>query len=387
MLRLVLCCLLAAPAVAQQAAGSGRSVSAKVVADFAEVRAGPGGAYVSRGRVYGGDQLKVKQRSDDGEWYEIVGPGVEGWVRARAVDVKRGGAGPTTPGRDRKTTNYGYDEQGRRIGGDGQRQGSGEGTVGSTPRRRAKKGRFGAGALRLRASVGAAQMKRSFESNIAIDSALADLSVSATGFGYELEADYVLMRYVSARALFRDIRFASVEIPANAQFGFDDAVEVNTSAQLAELDVTGRFPVAAGWVGAYAGGALFRQQFQETQPYALFLTNSYLSASAGGAAGWRFGRVEVGARGGVLIPLSISQEPVEGGDASGSGIRFGAGLTWHLARRFAVVGHFHFTRMKSEFDGESTHVDTHLGGEDGYDAARETDQVMGGGLGVRYTPL
>ncbi len=383
----LLLCLLVAPVCAQQPAGSGRSIQAKVSADYAEVRAGPGAAYVSRGRVYGGDILRVTKRSDSGEWYEIVGPGVAGWVRARAIDLQRGAVVPTNPGRDRKTSNYGYDDRGRRIGTDGARQGSGEGTAGSRRARRPKRNRPGAGALHVRVSLGAMQMKRGFESNIAIDSALADLSVSATGFGYEFEVDYLVMRYVSVRALFRDTRFATVEIPANAAFGFENAVEVSTSAQHAQLDVTGRYPIAEGWVGAYLGGSLLRHQFQETQPYALFLTNSFISGTGGGAAGWRFGPVEVAARGGIMLPLSISQSPTEGGDPNGSGIRVGAELTWHLARRFAVVGHWHFTRMKSEYDGVSTHIDTHTGAEEGYSAARETDQFQGGGLGLRWTPL
>lgn len=379
--------LLAGPAAAQSAAGSTRAIEARVIADYAEVRAGPGAAYVSRGRVYGGDKLRVTKRSDSGEWYEISGAGISGWVRARAVEVGEGAAAPSNPGRDRKTTNYTYDSDGRRIFPDGREMGSGEGTRGARPEQKRARERPGDGALKLRVSLGAAQIRRSFESNIAIESALRELTASATGFGYEIEAEYVPMPYVAVRALYRDTRFTEVQIPANEAFGFDAAVDIGTSAQQGELDVTGRLPLGKGWVGAYAGGQLLRHQYQQTEPYAVFLTNTFIAAAAGAGAGWRFGPVEVGGRGGVFLPVSVSQSPEEGGEPDGVGLSAAAQLAWHVAPRFAVVGHWHFTRVKTEFEGESTHVDTHGDQPEGYSAAKETDSVHGGGLGVRWTPL
>ena len=379
--------LLAPPANAQRAAGSGRTLEARVTADYAEVRAGPGAAYVSRGRVYGGDKLRVKQRSENGEWYEVVGAGVNGWVRARALEVGQGTAAPSNPGRDRKTTNYTHDADGRRIFLDGREMGSGEGTKGTRVRKRRARKRSGDDVMKLRVSLGAAQIKRTFESNIAIESALRDLSASATGFGYEFEAEYVPIPYVAVRALYRDTRFTDIQIPANEEFGFEAAVDIGTSAQQAELDVTGRFPIGQGWVGAHAGGHLLRHQYQETQPYAVFLTNSFIAAVAGAGVGWRFGPIEVGGRGGIFLPVSVSQSPQEGGDPEGFGFSAAAHLAWHLAPRFAVVGHWHFTRVRTDYKGESTHADTHGDQPEAYSVAQEIDAVHGGGLGVRWTPF
>ena len=386
-LLVVLTLVFATPANAQQAAGQGRTVPAKVIADIAEVRAGPGAAYVSRGRIYAGDSLSVKRRSDNGEWYEITGAGVSGWVRARALDVQRVTAAPTNPGRDRKTTNYTYDAPGRRRALGGARAGSGEGTEGAVPAPRRRRPPPGEGTLRLRVSLGAAQIRRDFDSNIAIESALRDLGASATGFGYELEVEHLAHRHISLRALYRDTRFTSIEIPASAAFGFDAPVEIATSAQQVELDATGRYPIGGGWLGAYAGGHLLRHHYQETQPYAVLLSNSFYAFTGGPAAGWRFGRIELGARGGLLLPLSVSQSPAQSGDPSGSGVTATARLTWHIAQRFAVVAHWHLLRQEVEFEGESTHVDTHGAAPEGYDAAREVDSVHGGGLGVRWTPM
>ncbi len=391
-MRWLLCLLLfAAPVLGQRAAGSGRAVRGTVTAEYAEVLAGPGEAYVSRGRVYGGDPVEILQRGESGEWLEVRSGGVQGWVRARLVKVARGGAvrdaeGRVDVGRDRRTRGYGYDERGRRVRLDGTESGSGEGTQGSvatSPRTSAARDEA---PRRVELVLGAAQLRRVFSSDIAIDSALRALKASGTGYGVGLEAAYLPLRYVGVRGLFRTTQLAEVTLPASEELGLARAADVGTSAQEAELDAIGRYPFGDGWAGGYVGGRLLRHAFQETEPFPVFLTNTFLSVAAGATGGWRFGPVGVGARAGVLLPLSVSQDPEAGGDASGFGLSAAAHLAWHLHPHFAVVGQWHLQRIETDFEGASTHVDTHEAEPAGYTLAKETDTVHGGGLGVRWTP-
>jgi uncharacterized protein YraI len=95
---------------------AGLAYSAVVHVDRVEVRAGAGDAYVSRGRAYDGDTLRVIRRTGDGAWLEVEVDGLRGWVRARAVTLRKAGrVAPTDAGRSRRESNYSYDERGRRL--------------------------------------------------------------------------------------------------------------------------------------------------------------------------------------------------------------------------------------------------------------------------------
>jgi len=386
--------LLAAPAIAQRPAGVGADTKALVVADYSEIRAGPGAAYISRGRVYEGDRVRVTKRSETGEWYAVTVGGVRGWVRARALEVlrdtvRRDADGKVDTGRDRRTTNYGYDETGRRRLLDGKAAGSGEGTDGAPGGARANTP-AGVAPLEVRLSLAVTGMRRGFSSNIdpaVFVSALRDLEASTTGYGAELEVAWSPLPVLVVRGLYRDTRLASVTIPANDGFGFNDDFDVETSAQQVELDATGRWHFADVWAGGYLGGHLLRHAYQETAPFPVFLTNTFLALAAGGAGGWRLGPVEIGARAGLFFPLLVSQSPAEGGDASALGYQAAAEVAWRLHPRLAVVGHWHFLRVQTDYEGQSTHADTHGATPVGYTVAKETDTIHGGGLGVRWSPL
>ncbi|MEZ4463414.1 MAG: hypothetical protein R3F43_02580 [bacterium] len=137
--------LLASPALAQLPPGvelpvegaiKGRSAVPVVIrAEVVEVRAGPGAAYVSRGRAYRGDAGTASRRNEAGDWVEVAVGGLRGWARVADLrfggdDVRRGADGAVDAGRDRRETNYRYDERGRRLRADGTPMGSGEGTEG-----------------------------------------------------------------------------------------------------------------------------------------------------------------------------------------------------------------------------------------------------------------
>ncbi|MEZ4463415.1 MAG: hypothetical protein R3F43_02585 [bacterium] len=126
-----------------------------------------------------------------------------------------------------------------------------------------------------------------------------------------------------------------------------------------------------------------RHAYQQTAPFPVFLTDTYLGVAAGGRLEARFAPVEVSLEGGVFLPLSTSQDPVAGGtpDALGAEARLEAAVD--LTPAIALFAQGYWTEITADFDGESTHRDTVI--DQGYTTARSVDAVLGGGAGVRYT--
>lgn len=370
---------------------------ARVAVDFAEVRAGPGEAYVSRGRVYQGDRVELQRGADTGGWVEVLATGdVRGWLKLRDLKIVPGEKAEIAP---KVKEQFTYDERGRRVGPDGRPIGSGEGARRTATPEDFDLDSFEDGAavvepgadtplgLDLRVGVGASQIRRAFLSNAPADSLLRELSSKPLGYGVDVEVAYAPIDFVAVRGLFRDVRFAETRLQTSAYNGgqpFGLAVD----AQQAELDVVGRFPILDGWVGAYAGGRFWRQAYQELRPTPLFLTTTWIGLGAGGAAGWAFGPVDLTARGGVALPFSIEQSPVSGGEAEAFGFAAAAEVAWTFLPGFAAVGYWHIDRLTTDFTGPGTHRDTDLTpeGEGSYDVAQSIDTVHGGGIGVRWRP-
>jgi hypothetical protein len=381
--------LAASPAAAQPQATQGRGGSTgKIGVDFVELRAGPGNGYLSKGRAYQGDEVNVLNRDPGGDWLEVESGGVKGWVKAGTVLLQAKGAAPSA-GRDRRQNNYTYDAQGRRVFADGTAMGSGEGIgehddtpVGDTAR-------TDPGAVRLRVAFGGARISRDWTAGIEPDSALARLGVNATAISTEVEVSYDALPWLQLRALFRDARLSEAVVPPNEGFGFPDGLGIDVNSQQAELDATARYALSGGkgHIGGYLGGHLFRHAFQETRPFALFLSNTFIGLGAGLAADWKFGSVEAVLRGGILKPFAVAQSPAESGDPSALGGQANLEVAWWFAERWAVAANAHFMVMQTDWSGPSTHADPYTGPQPrNYEAAREEDQVVGGGLGIRFRP-
>ncbi|MCA9539443.1 MAG: SH3 domain-containing protein [Myxococcales bacterium] len=388
------------PSVPLEAGGLGADgAPGQVIIDFAEVRAGPGNAYVSRGRVYQGDRVEVQRRSDTGEWVEVTASGVRGWLKAKEVRIlpkeapREGDA--TDAGRDRRETNYTYDAQGRRRAANGRAMGSGEGTsrqmaddedLSDFPEAGQTASNLSFGGLALSVTAGAAQIRRTFISNAGQDSLLGDLLAKTLGFSAELGVEWTPMPYVAVRGSFRDARFAETRVLA-LTLNDGQEIAIGVDAQQAGLQVAGQYPLLDGAFGAYVGGLFWRHAFQTTQPVPLYLTSTTIAAEAGAQAAWRFGPVDVRARGGILYPLSFSQSPADSGDPDGFGYRAAAEVAWQFAPQWAVLGQWTFSRITTDFRGTSTHVDTTVDPPDGrsYTAAQQIDTIHGGGVGVRFS--
>lgn len=383
---------LVAPGVAasQPQATQGRGGSTgKIGVDFVELRAGPGNGYLSKGRAYQGDEVNVLNRDPGGDWLEVESGGVKGWIKAGTVLLQAKGSGPS-PGRDRRQTNYTYDAQGRRVAADGTAMGSGEGTAdGPEDTAVGDTARTDPGRVRLRVGFGGARISRDWTAAIEPDSALARLGVNSMAISTEVEATFDALPWLRLRALFRDARLSEAVVPPNEGFGFPDGLGIDVNSQQAELDAAARYPLAGGQghIGGYLGGHLFRHAFQETRPFALFLSNTFIGMGAGLTADWKFGGVEAVLRGGILKPFAVAQSPADSGDPSALGGQVNLEVAWWFAERWAVAANAHFMVMQTDWSGASTHADPYTGPQPrNYERAREEDQVVGGGLGIRFRP-
>ncbi|MFN3200185.1 MAG: hypothetical protein ACE366_17435 [Bradymonadia bacterium] len=375
----------------------------RIKSDFSEVRAGPGAVYLSRGRVYQGDLVDIRRRSDNGEWMEVVGGGVQGWVRSRYVELlgageqaKAMGSGTAT-GKDRRQNNYGYDDRGRRVGSDGRPVGSGEGTDGFDETTiegdsLSDFGDDGPATVSIGVSLGAAQVRRNFASNISVvnnevnNSLLQSATAAPTGYTLGLDFGWNAHKHFMVRSNFVATLLAELTIPANPDQNIDNPVPIKVQALNLSVDAIGRYDFGSGWIGLYTGPRYFQHAFRETNPL-IFTSIDYVGAGFGAAAAFQAGPVDFGLSGGLFLPLSMSQGPAESGDvASSNGFEAQGHFAWSFQKDFAIVLLGYFTRVQVDYSGRSTHGDGFVtpGTVFTYTAAQETNSLVGGNLGLRW---
>lgn len=390
------------PAVPVEAAGVEGDEVARVMVDYAEVRAGPGEAYVSRGRVYQGDKVQVKRRADTGAWMEVVaGGGVTGWLRTGDLKIVPGERiKPTVddPGRDRRQTNYTYDENGRRRRLDGRAVGSGEGARTQTPEdvdlddfgsswgaapSDGSSPAGGAGRLSVRLGVGAGRMERDFSSNAPADSLLGRIASRPVGYGAALDVDYSPLWFLTVHGAFRDLRFAETQLQT-ARYNNGQPFGLAVDRQEGALDVGGRYPFGAGHAEVYVGGRYWRQAFQELQPVSLLLTTTVIGVAGGAEAGYAFGPVDVTARGGVVLPLSIEQSPTDSGEPEALAFEASLTVAYAFTESWAAYVGGYYSKLTIDHSGPATQVDPDVGEPPTYTVARTIDSTIGGTVGVRW---
>lgn len=365
----------------------GKTTPARVTAEKVELRAGPGAAYISRGRAYKGDMVQIRRRNEGGDWVEISAGGLRGWVRfvelkRIAGDVARDEDGKVDSGRDRRQTNYRYDEKGRRITVDG----APAVPDGDAPDRPETMALVPAHPSRLSVdfSVGASRIDRRFRSNIEPVSALDVLEGGASGLSVTIQAAWQPVEFLKLRAAFRDGRLGSVALAALPEAGFEQGFSLALDAQQFELDAAGGLDLGPLWLGAYVGGRFLRHAFQQTAPFPVFLTTSYGAIAAGGAAHGRFGALGFELEGGIFLPVAVEQAPATSGEADALGHEVRGAISYALTPKWAILVQGQWVAVISDFTGVGSHRDTT--NDLAYDVAREEDAVITGGVGVRWQP-
>jgi hypothetical protein len=400
-------------------------LKAAVIIDATELRAGPGAAYVSRGRAYKGDVLDVRRRAETGDWIEVESAGLRGWVRATHVqfgEAPRGRVAPTDVGRSRRQSNYGYDEKGRRLRPDGQTMGSGEGTgraqrlrdrdrpseLDETPRepsedvepaeevpdasedesppstRKAEK-------LRLVVGLGFGQARRIFDSNVAVASPLTHGEFQANGLLLDLSAAYSPLRYLGVEARALGHFTGSTQVPQNDALGLRAPVDLNVGGLALGADALGILPLgrAAKYsVEGRVGLRWWEQSAQPTKPYPIFLTNTLTAVAVGlgGRAKLPAG-LDASLHAAYLVPLAESHDPVKGSELdTGSGYEVVLDLGWNFAPGLAATLGARVLQSQVDRKGASEHADARFDPPLGYTQARETNSIQGATVGVRWTP-
>ena len=364
----------------------GKTVPGKVTAEKVDLRAGPGAAYISRGRAYRDDVVKIRRRNEGGDWVEVSAGEVRGWMRFADLERLRGDAartadGAVDAGRDRRQRNYRYDENGKRITAGGAPAAP---VDEDAPDARAPPEGNGPSTLHIDLVIGASRMDRRFRSNIEPISALDVLEGGATGLSVALQVEWRPTPNLKLRGAFRDSRLGSVTLPPLPEAGFERGFALALDAEQVELDVAGGFAAGPAWLGAYVGGRLLRHAFQQTAPFPVFLTTTYGGIAAGGVARADFGPLSVDVEGGVFLPFAVDQIPATSGEADGVGLEVRGGVAYALTRHWALTLQGSYTALTTDFEGVGSHRD--VTNDLGYDFARQEDAVIGGGLGVRWIP-
>ncbi len=302
-----------------------------IVDEFADVKAGPGEAYLALKRIFRGDSFAVASRSEDGEWVQLRIDGDMGWVRAdqimaSAAALPNGGGGLDGGSGDGGEVGDGGD--GGEVGGGGGELGGlgdiddldggiGEQDPGPTP----------PGATVLEVTLGGnfQLASQTFNSDTPSNPFLQLYNVDSSLAGPS----------VGARAWFLDYLGAGVEYqlglgaPIEVQFSnAAPAVELSNQTHRIRLDLTGRFPISdAGggrstWAGLTVGGVYheFNIQTVQQQPNTppVFLTNAYMGLRVVAEANAALGPLDLFASGGVVLLGGLDQGQFNSGEQSGA---------------------------------------------------------------------
>ncbi len=348
-----------------------------IVDEYADVKAGPGDAYLGTRRAFRGDTFVVAQRSEDGDWVQVRIDGELGWIRAdqlmaaAAVAARPGGGGGAGKGK----AVVGALDSG--SGGGGAGVGVGDtmpGTSGADTSVRIE--------ARLQGSFQLAQQY--FGSNSQdprLQRYVANTSLAGTG----LFARAWLWDYVGVQMEY-DLGFGSpIEVP----FLGGQTAEVSNTTHRFHGGVTGRYAFGEGkrvpWVGVSAGYMLHRFSIQELLfeegGVPLFLTNTYTGVRTGLEANVPVGPLDIWASGWLVVGAGLEQESYTSGDLATIQLVGGeGGVGYELSDGFGFFLKGTVDNYDTSFTGPATRDGTLTG-------ASSQDRFISFSTGVLWRPL
>lgn len=353
--------------------GDSKAERVTVVDEYADVKAGPGDAYLGTRRAFRGDTFVVAQRSQDGEWVQIRIEGELGWIRAdqlmAAASVQppdpqgQGGQGGARVGA--------LDEGGVTIGaggGGGEEPAAGGESV----------------HLELRLN-GVFQLAQQYFASNTNNPRLQQYTASTNLAGTGLYTRAWFLDYLGAVVEY-DLTFgAPIEVP----YLDNQVVQLSNTAHRFHGGVSGRFPLGSGkrvpWVGVTAGFQFHRfsiqeLQFEQGQP-PLFLTNTYTGVRTTLEANVPLGPVDLWASGWYLLAPSVDQNGYTSGTlqtANFFGGELGVGM--ELASGFGFFLRGLLDNYDTTFAGQATR-------DEGILNASGQDRFVTFSTGVLWRPL
>jgi len=366
-------------------AGTGErdSHQVTVVDAYADIKAGPGDAYLGIKRVFKGDMFEVVKTNDDGTWVQIRIGGDLGWIRADQTlraDAVAGRGGEGRGGKDGgdgggplgASSNF---DEGELTAPDPELSQLAEGATDGPE----KPSGPGATGLWLRLGGLYEDSSQSFDS----DSTNFRLDLYETGsslFGADVSAGYFFLDYVGA-AVDYSVAFGT---PITVAFEETGAIaELKNSTQRLHGRVIGRYPFGTGnrvsWVGASLGGFYQSYAIQETT-IPVFLPNTYTGLRVGVDGAAVFGPVSLWGSGWWGVLGSLDQGEMTSGDEQ-SVTTFGAemGAEFELTTGIGVYARLLYDRAKTDFTGIATR-------DEGISQAVNRDQFLTIGAGVSWRP-
>ena len=357
-----------------------------IVDEYADVKAGPGAAYLGVKRVFRGDSFSVAQRSEDGEWVQIRIDGDLGWVRADQIMaaeavVDPGNGGAMAGGGGNNNAGGGGNGGNGNNGDNGfKKPDTGVGTGIETP----DDGQGGGMSLEVRVGGNFQLVTQDFNSNSPSNPFLQLYTVDTALAGPSIEARAWFADYVGVGVDYQLGIGSPIQVPL--QIG-QPPVELSNQTHRLNLDLTGRFPITDGarptWVGLTVGGALHQFDIQTVQQDAtqppVFLVNTYLGLRVLLEANVSLGPVDVFGGGGLVLG-SLDQGQFDSGTANGTTyFTAGGGLSFNFGD-FGLYVEGNFDSYTTDFQGAATR-------QNDIDLARNKDVFLSFSSGLLWRPL
>lgn len=353
-------------------AGFGQPAAERVtiIDEYADVKAGPGDAYLGTRRAFRGDTFVVAQRSEEGDWVQVNIDGELGWIRAdqlmaaAAVEARppQGGGNVQVGALDDDPPDLGVEAPG-----------PGAGAGADAP-------------LHLEVRLnGVFQSAEQFFASNTVNPRLQQYTLSTTLIGTGVFARAWFYDYIGA-VLEYDLAFGS---PLEVPYFEGQTVQLSNTAHRFHGGVSGRFPLGSGrrvpWIGVTAGFLLHRfsiqeLQFEQGQP-PLFLANTYTGVRAGAEASVPLGPVDLWASGWYTLAPSLTQGDYTSGEVA-TATFFGAelGLNVEVVESFGFFLRGVFDNYDATFAGQATR-------DPGIFNASSRDRFLTLSTGVLWRPL
>jgi SH3-like domain-containing protein len=253
-----------------------------VVDEFADLRQGPGEAYLGIRRVFRGESFVVSTRSEDGTWVELRVDGDKAWIRAD--QTMSGGEVDVETKREVRWEKPGLeDAEDETASADDPSSFSG---------------------LELELEVGASveMVSQRFNSDSPSNIFLQLYEVETTTVGALVEAQAFFNDYLGVGLSYGFGVGAPLTVALKEG---QQPQELNNQTHRLDASITGRFSFEAGWLGLTTGLGFHHLGIQPLQPDAssppIFLNNTYTGLRIMAEGEVALGGVDIFGGGGVVL--------------------------------------------------------------------------------------
>jgi len=363
-----------------------KEVWAEVKVDMTVMKAGPGSAYIDRGRLYRGDIVRILAKENLSDWVRVRAGKLEGFIQIKTLQFQRNRIQNNANSNViRRHKDYEYDSDGRRVNLGGDWVGSGE----TNRSRRLTPSEQDASAQqqpRVSVGLGVGQLKRAFRSNSEVRSLLSSTSAGPVVFNSSVKIDYQFHPLFEASVSLLDYRLGQTTLQT-VVLNEGNPFVIDNDGQILDVGMSLRW-ATLGWMikgGPFLGW--HRHAFQETQPMAVFLSASTVIIGGFLGASLDFGRASLGIETKYGKVLNSAQTPLKGGELnSGTQLSITAIAAVPLNQSLSIYLQAQLYQITVTYVGVSEHIDalTDPGQILSYTASEEENRLSSMNLGVTW---